>query len=166
FRRGHNIMPIIAAGAMLWHIANYIHKPLEFANDSKMLCTYSLIALTINVVLNLWLIPTYGFVAAAWNTLIAYGSYVLMAGTAAFRILPCKLDSRRLILTLLSLILAFAAIGQIRGFLEYHVSHSMGFVVAILLTLLLMGVFIYRSVKVPIRNLIKSPLLISTRKEI
>jgi len=166
FRRGHNIMPIIAAGAMLWQIANYIHKPLEFANDSKMLCTYSLIALTINVVLNLWLIPTYGFVAAAWNTLIAYGSYVLMAGTAAFRILPCKLDSRRLILTLLSLILAFAAIGQIRGFLEYHVSHSMGFVVAILLTLLLMGVFIYRSVKVPIRNLIKSPLLISTRKEI
>jgi len=71
------VMPIIF-GAFLWQLAMLAHKPLEFELKTKTMLLFSIIALFVNVVLNIVFIPKYGFVFASYSTLVCALVYLLL----------------------------------------------------------------------------------------
>ena len=76
FRTGYRVMPVIFAGVTVWQIGMLVHKPLEFAKRTRAMLLAALSAATVNIALNLALIPAFGYVAAAWTTLASYSLYV------------------------------------------------------------------------------------------
>ena len=70
------IMPVISA-AFLWQLAMLVHKPLEFELKTKAMLLFVVIALLINVVLNVIYIPKYGIVFASYSTIVSALVYLL-----------------------------------------------------------------------------------------
>jgi len=71
------VLPILF-GAFIWQLAMLVHKPLEFELKTKTMLLFSVIALLINVVLNIIFIPKYGIVFASYSTLVCALVYLLL----------------------------------------------------------------------------------------
>ncbi|NLL71244.1 MAG: oligosaccharide flippase family protein [Epulopiscium sp.] len=76
---GWPVMIWVAMGMGLLGLTEYNNKVWELTATTKMVFYYSLVSATINVLLNLWCIPRYGYQAAAMTTMIAYGVYFIMS---------------------------------------------------------------------------------------
>ena len=97
YRSGHIIMPWVLAGALAWHLGMYVQKPLEFAGRTRTMLVLSLVSAFINIVLNLLVVPKFGYVGAAYTTLGSYLTYVLGVGFLGHRVLPWKVSWTRLV---------------------------------------------------------------------
>ena len=71
------ILPIIF-GAFIWQLAMLVHKPLEFELKTKTMLLFSVIALLINVVLNIIFIPKYGIIFASYTTIVSALVYLML----------------------------------------------------------------------------------------
>jgi O-antigen/teichoic acid export membrane protein len=60
----------IAIGASLWLMALLVHKPLEMASRTRIMLVNVLVCASINLGANLYLIPRFGYVAAAYTTIL------------------------------------------------------------------------------------------------
>lgn len=85
FRSGHVVMPIVLAGVVIWNMSMYLHKPLEFAEQTLTMMFLGLAAAALNFVLNIIFVPSRGYVAAAWTTVVSYGMYGVAAWLAGLR---------------------------------------------------------------------------------
>lgn len=82
---GAVIFPWVTAGIALYQIMG-IHTYTLHAHKKGWVMLVSLAAsATVNVGLNLWLIPRYGIVAAAWSTFAAYVVHFAIVRQAAMR---------------------------------------------------------------------------------
>jgi len=72
------ILPILF-GAFIWQLAMLVHKPLEFELRTKTMLLFSIIALFVNVVLNILFIPEYGIVFASYTTFVSALVYLLLS---------------------------------------------------------------------------------------
>lgn len=70
------IMPPIAAGVYLTAISNLYSNVLVYLKDTKYIMLSSIIAAGTNIILNALAIPVFGYMAAAYTTMI---SYIIMA---------------------------------------------------------------------------------------
>ena len=90
----------IAAGAVFWQFAMLAHKPIELAGMTLSMAAFGFCALVVNVGLNLWLIPLYGYSAAAYTTALTALTYLgLVLGwmqSAAGKPIAARLSSRGL----------------------------------------------------------------------
>lgn len=77
------VLPIIF-GAFVWQLAMLAHKPLEFELKTKKMLLFSVVALVVNVVLNLIFVPQYGIVFASYTTLISALVYLLLSIIAIY----------------------------------------------------------------------------------
>ncbi|MCW3063386.1 MAG: polysaccharide biosynthesis protein [Solirubrobacterales bacterium] len=75
----------------------------------------ALVAFAVNIGLNLALIPSYGFKAAAWVTLATEGLWVVLAGRMVFGELGIGLDLRRLPRVVLAAALTGGAVAAVRA---------------------------------------------------
>ncbi len=67
------LIPIIAVAVFLSGLkAYYFDVALQLTRDTRAIAWIAFVSASVNVVLNLFLIPTWGSLAAAWSTLIAY----------------------------------------------------------------------------------------------
>lgn len=82
-----SIIPLIMIGGFFRFLYTfYLHIELE-KKRTAYVSIGTLIAAAINVGLNLWLLPIYGYEAAAWATLIAYAVlFLLHAAIVRFRL--------------------------------------------------------------------------------
>jgi O-antigen/teichoic acid export membrane protein len=87
FREGHRVLPIAMAGSVAWQLGLYAQKPLEFAGRVRTVLAISVVAAASNVAINVVMVPRFGYVAAAYATLVAYAVYALLAAFAARRVL-------------------------------------------------------------------------------
>lgn len=71
------IMPPIAAGVFFTSVSNLYSDILVYLKKTKYIMFAAAIAAILNVVLNALLIPIFGYMAAAYTTLV---SYIIMAG--------------------------------------------------------------------------------------
>jgi len=71
------VMPIIC-GAFVWQLAMLVHKPLEFELKTKTMLLFIVIALLINVVLNIIFIPKYGIIFASYTTIFSALVYLML----------------------------------------------------------------------------------------
>lgn len=75
FREGSIIIPFLIIGFLLWNFSMYGHKAHEITGNTKSMLFYVLISVGINILLNIILIPYFGYVGAAIASLISYASY-------------------------------------------------------------------------------------------
>ena len=77
FQKGYIILPLIALGTFLFGLTQYFYKPFELKDKTKTLSFLVFGAVIVNVILNLFFIPMFGILGAAYATLISYGCYLL-----------------------------------------------------------------------------------------
>jgi O-antigen/teichoic acid export membrane protein len=134
---GHAIMPIVFAGHMLWHIAAYAHKPLEFGRRTRTMMIGAGAAAALNLGLNFLLVPRYGIMAAAWTTLAAYAGYLLACGWLGQRTLHWPARPLRLTGIAAATLAAVAAADLLRDELAARVSAGTGAAAALAVMLVL-----------------------------
>lgn len=67
----------VALGAIVWSMAVVVHKPLEMRNQTLVMCAFALVALGVQVLLNVLLLPSMGLVIAPWNMVAAALIYLI-----------------------------------------------------------------------------------------
>ena len=80
------IMPPICAGIFLISFSNMNTNVLIYHKKTKFIMISSCVAATINVILNYFGIKMFGYMAAAYTTLIAYMILALMQGVVSTRV--------------------------------------------------------------------------------
>lgn len=76
YYKGIYLMPPVAGGVYFIAVSNLYSDILVYLKRTKLIMVSSAIAATLNVILNYIMIETYGYMAAAYTTLL---SYVVMA---------------------------------------------------------------------------------------
>lgn len=78
FKEGNVVMPLILIGFIIWQLGMFLHKPLEFEGDTKKMVIAMMAACSINIVLNLLLIPKLSYIGASISSIISYISYSII----------------------------------------------------------------------------------------
>jgi O-antigen/teichoic acid export membrane protein len=77
YEQGYTIIPFVAAGVFLWGLADAGQRGLELKEATLTLSIGVLIAIGLNVALNVPLITYFGYMGAAFATLLSSAVYVL-----------------------------------------------------------------------------------------
>ena len=75
FRSGYTILPWISVGVFCFGLTQYFYKPFELKEKTKILSSLVFFAAILNIILNLFFIPKFGILGAAYATLISYLAY-------------------------------------------------------------------------------------------
>lgn len=97
FREGTIVMPVVLGGVFLSHVGSYTHKPFEIINRTRVMVGFSTVAAVANIALCFALIPVLGYPGAAYATLISYLLYAAAVGVAGRKLIPWRLNVRRLL---------------------------------------------------------------------
>lgn len=76
---GHMIIGIIAFSMVFYGMSEYMNKGYELRGYTVPIFIHCLIAAGVNVILNLVLVPKFGYQAAAYTTLIGFTTYFLLS---------------------------------------------------------------------------------------
>jgi O-antigen/teichoic acid export membrane protein len=85
YREAYPILPVVAAGVMLYGMTQIANNGLAMHKKSVIMMRNTVVAAAFQVVLNLALVPRFGYAVAAWSTLAAY---LLLLVLAAVRSRP------------------------------------------------------------------------------
>ena len=72
FARGKPVILIVCIGQMFNVLCGPVANIMQMTGYQSLLSRVIVIALVVNIGLNIWLIPTYGIIGAAWATTITY----------------------------------------------------------------------------------------------
>lgn len=109
FRPGADVLVPVLAGVVVWGASRIGHKSMEFVEANRLMVLDVLVAAAVNMGLNFWWVPRYGYVAAGYTTLIAYLVYtVLVWWQSRFRV-PWDIPAADLGAALVAAGLAWAA---------------------------------------------------------
>jgi O-antigen/teichoic acid export membrane protein len=82
-----------------WLLSGLYYIPVNFLflrEKTRFVPLVTVSSGVVNVVLNLWLAPRYGIMAAAWATFLAYGLMLVLVWRLALRVYPFPYEYRRL----------------------------------------------------------------------
>ena len=94
FRAGFTIFPYVLGGMVLWGLGMIGHKGLEIREKTRLMLALVIVAAGLNVVLNLVLIPRYGYNGAAVATFLSYLVYPLLVYWVSRRDIAWRLQWR------------------------------------------------------------------------
>jgi O-antigen/teichoic acid export membrane protein len=115
FQAAYHITPWVVGGYVLGGLYFIPTNLLFWRRQTRVIPMVTVAAGAANVGLNLWLIPRYGAIAAAWSTLVAYALLLLLTWWRAERLHPFPYEYRRLGL-MAGLALALFVAGQLLPF--------------------------------------------------
>jgi O-antigen/teichoic acid export membrane protein len=78
FRRGYTIIPWVLFGVFLWNFAMYGHKGLKLREKTGVMFVLVAVCCVVNFLLNLVLVPKYGYNGAAVSTFVGYALYPVL----------------------------------------------------------------------------------------
>lgn len=114
FREGSKIMPAVLAGVFLANIGTFAHKPFEIVGRTRPMVLAAFAAAAVNLALDFLLIPFMGYVGAAYATLISYLFYSVSVGSLGRRIIPWRMNLRRVLGQGAVIVAAFVVIAGVR----------------------------------------------------
>jgi O-antigen/teichoic acid export membrane protein len=79
FMAAGEVLPLVAFGYMFWSIYQILHTTFFLKHKTILVFYAGLFAAVLNTLLNLVLVPVYGFVGAGWSTLCTYAALALYA---------------------------------------------------------------------------------------
>ena len=98
----YSLSPIVTRIVMLGMLAQAIYflfkNPLLYQAQTKSMLLFTTFGLTVNVTLNLILIPSYGIWGSAWATVLTYTSMAILVVMLGRRSLPIPWNWRRIII--------------------------------------------------------------------
>ncbi|MBN2487369.1 MAG: oligosaccharide flippase family protein [Bacteroidales bacterium] len=98
FQTGSSILPYIFISSYLYGITNFYELKLKFENRLNLLLWGIIASLVVNCVLNIIFIPTFGYKAAAFTTLIGFALLFMLYQTRnSFNYLKQKRNSYHLL---------------------------------------------------------------------
>jgi O-antigen/teichoic acid export membrane protein len=109
------IVPYVALGGLLLGISQRFYTILGISKKTHLIMYGMILAAVLNIVLNLFLVPSYGYKAAAITTLISYGLLLIFNVWASVRLFAWKFPLR-------STMRALGA-ATIMGFLVHYTSN-------------------------------------------
>ena len=87
-----NIIPPIIAGVFFISVGNFYSNLLVYCKNTLAIMLSSITAGAISVILNILFIPRFGYVAAAYNTLISYVIFALLQAASSYSVFRKKND--------------------------------------------------------------------------
>lgn len=96
FTRGFVILVPVGAGRVVAGMSTLGHKTMELLEKNSLMVWDALIAASINLALNVWAVPRWGFIAAGYTTLISYVAYTALVWWQARSRLPWDIPYGRL----------------------------------------------------------------------
>jgi O-antigen/teichoic acid export membrane protein len=115
FREAHRITPWVVGGYIFGGLYFVPANLLFWRQQTRVIPLVTLAAGAGNIGLNLWLVPRYGAIAAAWSTLAAYAILLILVWRSAERVHPFPYEYRRIGL-MVGLALALFLTGQFLPF--------------------------------------------------
>jgi len=76
YHSGYVVIPIVGGGVFLWSLANVGQVGLELRERTALMSRGLLAAVVFNIIVNIPLIMTFGYLGAAIGTVLSYGVYV------------------------------------------------------------------------------------------
>jgi O-antigen/teichoic acid export membrane protein len=138
FYDGYQIMPIVFLGACFWQIGMYTHKPLEFHEKTKIMLYIGIIVSIINIGLNFILIPDYGYIAAAYTTLISYILYCVITSYIGMKYLRWSVNTKEVVTSILLQVLFFSVLNYLKDILHRFIGASLSY--SIVVTIIIIGI--------------------------
>ena len=115
FREAYRITPWVVGGYVFSGLYFVPANLLFWRQQTRVIPLVTLAAGAANIGLNLWLVPRYGAIAAAWSTLAAYAILLILVWRSAERVHPFPYEYRRIGL-MVGLALALFLTGQFLPF--------------------------------------------------
>ena len=159
FREGAIVMPTVVGGMVALAVATYAHKPFEFYERMLLMMLLAIGAAVANLVLNLALVPQYGYMASAWITLACYTLYAACSVVIGRRMLAWCFDTR-----LIGFVILGAGLGCAVGGVLLHELPGMPVLLRLLAGGCCYGICVLISVLVPYRVQVRK--LIANRRSI
>jgi O-antigen/teichoic acid export membrane protein len=79
FASAFDLIPIVAIGGLCFVIFQIWVRVIAYAHRTYLISTIAIVAATINIGLNYWLLPIYGYKVAAVTTIVAYLAMSLLS---------------------------------------------------------------------------------------
>ncbi|MBU7041992.1 MAG: oligosaccharide flippase family protein [Theionarchaea archaeon] len=86
FHPGLTVVPIVVIGYIFYAMFTVYNRYISYEKKTLYLSAVVLLSGIINIGLNTWLIPLYGYIAAAYTTVISYGIMFLLTWMVAHTI--------------------------------------------------------------------------------
>ncbi len=131
FRSGHIVMPIVIAGVVTWQLGMYAHKPLEFSERTKLMFILSLAVAVLNLVLNIIFVPKFGYLAAAYTTLVSFIVYTITTSVVGQRFLQWRVNFRSVGVTILATAITVVSLTKLRQLFEHTWGYAPGFLITL-----------------------------------
>ncbi|MFW6016695.1 MAG: oligosaccharide flippase family protein [bacterium] len=122
FAEAYTLLPWVAVGVFALGLTQYVNKPFELKERTKGLFFLLLFSCITNIVLNIYFIPCFGIIGAAYSTLVSYSSYLLISSIISSNFFSLKISFTTFFKSLLSSVIMFFLIrGLILFDLEYNI---------------------------------------------
>lgn len=110
YTEGYQLLTPLVAGLVIWQATMLGHKGMELKHKTLTMVYLIVVAALINIILNLVLIPYFGYEAAAWTTLISYFIYAfliwILSGRYIKWVIDYKIIATLIVFALLSSLIA------------------------------------------------------------
>lgn len=108
FREGYKILLPVLAGIILFQASILGHKGMELMEKTYLMLILVCIAAIANLLLNIIFVPIYGYLAAAYTTLLSYGLYTVLVWIFSKRFVPWHIPLKSIVLGIVICVLAVA----------------------------------------------------------
>ena len=89
---GYTVIPWVALGLLFQGLTEYVTKVWELQENTKTIFYLMIVAATVNILLNIVMVPHYGFYAAAITTTASYLLYLVLALGLSHKIFTWKVS--------------------------------------------------------------------------
>lgn len=138
FYESYLILPWIAIGVFCFGLTQYFYKPFELRKKTKDLFYLVVLAAISNIILNLFFIPKFGILGAAYSTLMSYVIYFFSTLILSRRIFLWSFPWKTIIKTFLSGMIMYLMLYLVMPF------HSVN--IGFLITDIFLGAICYFSI--------------------
>ena len=113
---GYTILPWICFGSLMLGFCVYINKGLELNKKTRILSFIVAVAAISNILLNIVLIPQYGFYGAGVATGVAYLIYFIVSIIVSRKYLKCIIPIKSVLNSLLSSLIMGLSLLLLKGY--------------------------------------------------
>jgi len=112
YHQGYIVIPIALFGTLIWNFALYGHKGFEVLSKTKLMLVFVGISALVNVILNIFAIPRWGYIGSAVVSSISFSVYPLLVYVFSLKyirwIIPWGWITRILVISLISAVIPAA----------------------------------------------------------